>query len=133
MIMIMGAYDILLKKEVLSDTNEKTESAIEMAVSHLEAENASKALDSFERLLETNTKVPAAWIGRAYALALNEKKGDGEFKDELISKYIGKGIDLISDKEQKIKEDASAIGMSLYLDNYSNAIGQVVENAIHYK
>ena len=126
----MGAYDILLKKEVLSDTNEKTESAIEMAVSHLEAENASKALDSFERLLETNTKVPAAWIGRAYALALNAKKGDGEFKDELISKYIGKGLDLISDREQKIKDDASAIGMSLYLDNYSNAIGQVVENAV---
>ena len=126
----MGAYDILLKKEVLSDNNEKTESAIEMAVSHLEAENASKALGSFERLLETNTKVPAAWIGRAYALALNAKKGEGEFKDELISKYIGKGIDLISDKEQKIKDDASAIGMSLYLDNYSNAINQVVENAV---
>lgn len=126
----MGAYDILLDKSLIKSKEEKVTNAIEMGVSHLEAENANKALETFERALETDTKVPSAWIGRAYAIALRANKGDAEFNNELISDYITKGLDLIPKSAQQLKDDASAIGMSLYLDFYANTIGQTVEVAV---
>jgi len=77
--------------------------------------------------LETNTKIPAAWIGRAYAIALKDKD---KFNDELISDYIEKGTALIAKSDKQLKDDASAIGMSLYLDHYSNTIGTTVETSV---
>jgi len=130
----MSSFDILLDPSLNpKKTNTKITSAVEMGVSHLSANNPDKALDSFERVLETDTKIPSAWIGRAYALALsantNSEENIPENWSTLAEDYLEKGLSLVPKTKQQVKDDISVIVLSYYVDYYASTIVKTVKLA----
>jgi len=122
----MTFYNVLLEEALLITKEENIKSIIEMAISYLREEQYDKALTAFEKVLENDTTIASAWIGRAYVFILKSINGEMELKEDLINEYVEKGLALCDQKNEQALIDVKTILTSLFLDYYLKNINEIV-------
>jgi len=101
-----------------------------MGSSYLDLEDTEKAVRVFEDLLEENSKLPAAWIGRAFAHGQKAINTNDEYNDELIMGFIEKGLTLLGSDNSVYHDSIHCLAIVLYLKYYNHQINLSVDSAI---
>jgi hypothetical protein len=103
--------DELLKQPFLQNTSPTSESQIVMGVMHLQNNEHDKASVLFESALQTTHKVPAAWLGKAYAEAALTSVEKNTL--EVIQYSVEKASQFIDDHDLLVKHYAMILLVAL--------------------
>jgi hypothetical protein len=101
----------LLQKPFMQNASEASESQVVMGVMHLQNNEPEKAVLLFESALQTTYRVPAAWLGKAYAEAMLTSVEKNTL--ELIQYSFEKASQFIDDHRLLAKHYATVLFVAL--------------------